>query len=580
MNKNNHLSRRIQILRDTVARKIAAGEVIDRPFSVVRELMDNAIDAGAGTIDLHIEHGGLKRIRLIDDGSGMTREDLELCFLPHSTSKISNAEDIYKLHTLGFRGEALASIAACAKLTITSAVEGSSAHTLEVRNGSPLRIELSSGGRGTVIDVADLFYSMPGRKKFLKSTGAEGTACKRTFLEKAIPFPEIEFRFFVDGQLKLYFPPTNQKNRVLQAFQEQLSEDFLSEVESTAGRFRFHSVLSSPSRFRRDRRLIHVYVNKRRIQEYALLQAIQHAYEDLLPGGSFPMAFLFLDIDPELVDFNIHPAKREVKIKNLPEIHHQVVHSLKEHLNREYGQAPEWVPPAENHSLEYADFKTPNRENLDAWKSFARETAPSPSRAAAFPRSPHIPPAMEKENEAEEEIQFIGQVFDLFLIVQKKEQIYLIDQHAAHERIIFNKLAEGPRNVQQLLVPFAFEIESDEENLLESRLEDFNEVGITLKKQSRGNWLITHLPVRFAGLEHEIIMSIREQLTSAESFKTHLFADLACKAAIKDGEVLDHYSAGELAIQALKLPTPRCPHGRPIWLALSRNELFKAVGRI
>jgi DNA mismatch repair protein MutL len=619
MSTKENPSRRIKVLRESVARKIAAGEVIDRPFSVVRELMDNALDAGARSVDLYIEQGGLKRIRLVDDGFGMSREDLEICFLPHATSKIDSAEDIYRLQTLGFRGEALSSIAACSKLTLTSAMEDSPAYTLEVRNGAPLRLELSPGSKGTAVEAADLFYSMPGRRKFLKSAGAESAACKRTFLEKTLPFPEVEFRFFTEGQLKLYLPVSDLKTRVFQAYRDQLSEAFLTETGDEGGQFRFRAVLSSPARARRDRRMIHIYLNKRRIQEFSLVQAVQYAYGELLPGGSFPEAFVFLDIDPELVDFNIHPAKREAKIKNLPQIHHQLVHSLKKHLNSAYLSPGEWQIPETGraeHSfspgrsvpgepeLDYAGrgyssgrdsthrhaslptqggFQGLGDADLEEWKGFAErsfsaERPPRAEKGESGTEAEEEVAVKEETFEKERGIRFLGQAFDLFLVVERGDQLYLIDQHAAHERIIYNRLTEGSKNVQQLLVPLVFEIEEDEERLLESQLAEYEELGISLEKSGPGSWKITKLPARFSGLEQEIVRAICEPESEA-SLKSRLFADLACKAAVKDGERLDPYSALELAKQALDLPEPRCPHGRPVWLKLSRNELFKYVGR-
>ena len=293
MQPEKKTARRIHLLRDSVAQKIAAGEVIDRPFSVVRELLDNSIDSGADSIDLYIEGGGIRRIRVLDNGSGMSREDLELCYKPHATSKISAVGDIYNLHTLGFRGEALASIAACAKLTVTSAPENSQPHTLEVRNGTPIRLELSRGTQGTVVDVADLFYAMPGRRKFLKSAGAETAACKRTLLEKALPFPSISFRLYTDDQLKLFLPASDLQERIVQAYPGQINPQFLNHVEDEAGRFKIKAVLASPAVQRRDRRNIQVYVNRRRIQEYSLVQAVHYAYEELLPGACLSGSLYF-----------------------------------------------------------------------------------------------------------------------------------------------------------------------------------------------------------------------------------------------------------------------------------------------
>src|SRR6056297_157366 len=564
MQKEKTQPRRIHLLRDSVAQKIAAGEVIDRPFSVVRELLDNAIDSGADSIDLYIEGGGIRRIRVLDNGSGMDREDLELCYKPHATSKISAVGDIYNLHTLGFRGEALASVAACAKLTITSAPVSAEPHTLEVRNGSPIRLELSRGTQGTVVDVSDLFYAMPGRRKFLKSPGAETSACTRTFIEKALPFPDISFRLFTDDQLKLYLPAADLQKRIAAAHPNQVDPRFLNLVEEEAGRFKIKALLSSPAIHRRDRRNIQVYVNRRRIQEFSLVQAVHYAYEQLLPGGSFPVAFIFLEIDPELVDFNIHPAKREVRIKNLPEIHHQLVHTLKDHLNRKYiaPQEPQQTPDRE------MDFGPPAADKpftmpLEKWKEFGKQ-----HRESVAERPVEI-----------QEIEYVGQVFDLFLIVRRGESLYMIDQHAAHERIIYEQLTGGTVQSQNLLVPYTFEVEEDVEDLLRQRLDEYRQIGIQLEQEKTGQWRITRVPARFIGLEEQLTEALQSQEASESAFKAQLFADLACKAAVKDGEVLDRYSAADLARQAFELSVPRCPHGRPIWFRISRNELFEIVGR-
>ncbi len=212
MNKNI-ASGRIKILPDNVALGIAAGEVIDRPFSVVRELLDNSIDADSTNIDLYIEGGGIDRIRVVDNGQGMTKEDLQICYLPYSTSKINTMEDLDHLKTLGFRGEALSSIAACAKLEITSKINKKVPNKIIIHSSKILSFNESGGSEGTIIDVSDLFYSIPARKKFLKRSSAEATACKKTFLEKSIPFPNVSFRFFSDNKLKMFLPSSTLKER-------------------------------------------------------------------------------------------------------------------------------------------------------------------------------------------------------------------------------------------------------------------------------------------------------------------------------------------------------------------------------
>jgi DNA mismatch repair protein MutL len=643
-------SRRIHILRDSVAKRIAAGEVIDRPYSVVRELLDNAIDAGAQNIDLYLERGGLDRVRVVDDGTGMSREDLELCWQPHTTSKIETAEDIYALSTLGFRGEALSSIASCARLSITSAAGEETPHTLEVHGGKKLRLEAGAGSRGTAVDVADLFFNMPGRRRFLKSAGAESSACKRTFLEKALPFPGIGFRLFIDGELRLFLPPGSRRERIARAHPEALPGDFLYEKEAEAGRFRLQTVLSSPSLVRRDRRYIHIYINRRRVSEYSLVQAVQYAYGSYLPGGRFPAAFIFAEVDPELVDFNIHPAKREARIKNLPDIHHQLVHLIGSFLAEQFPHVPAGGSAAGSAIAQSSDDTSPGAAgtgtagsrgqqeelhwqaeeqrtpgggsgageagagtdrrtpgggsgagagtgegerkggsaaepagrypaarrtvDLDSWKRISG----TGDSAAAAERQSTQPEQQEHSGDAEPKV--LGQLFGLFIAVEAGEELFLIDQHAAHERIIYERISAPGQHRQQLLVPLGFDTEEDETELLERRLEELGNLGIGLRRAGEHSWELTELPERWSGMEHELINFLKSATVPAETLRSELYADLACKAAVKDGERLDSVSAAELARQALELPVPRCPHGRPVWRRISREELLQSVGRI
>ncbi|MCD6397081.1 MAG: ATP-binding protein, partial [Spirochaetaceae bacterium] len=225
-------SGRIKILPDSVSLRIAAGEVIDRPFSIVRELLDNSIDAGASKIDLHIKGGGTEHIRVVDNGTGMSLEDMEICFLPYSTSKINRMEDLDSLKTMGFRGEALSSIAACSKLEVISKIESNSPNKLIVHSSSLVSLNRAAGSEGTVIDVSDLFYSIPARKKFLKKPSAEATACKKTLIEKALPFPDISFRFYSDNKLKIFLPAATLKERLLSAYPNIFNTQLIHEAHS------------------------------------------------------------------------------------------------------------------------------------------------------------------------------------------------------------------------------------------------------------------------------------------------------------------------------------------------------------
>ncbi|MFP4180734.1 MAG: DNA mismatch repair endonuclease MutL [Spirochaetaceae bacterium] len=602
---NRPVSRRVHILRDSVARKIAAGEVIERPYSVVRELIDNAIDAGASTIDVSVEEGGLKRISVHDNGSGMSREDLGLCFHPHATSKIETAEDIYNLTSLGFRGEALSSIAACSKLTITSAEETGEAHSLEVLEGEREKVSSAKGKKGTRVEVRDLFYSMPGRRKFLKSTGAETSACKKTLIEKALPYPDITFRFFKEGSLDLHLPPAEQVKRVADAHSGVFTADFLYKTEEEAGDFSFTAVLSSPSISRKDRRYIHIYVNGRRIQEFSLIQAVEYAYRSVLPGGSYPAAFLFLTINPELVDFNIHPAKREAKIKNLSAIHHEVAERVAMSLKRfernagskggaeaaEYGFYGEGFGGGLGGSRFDGRFGGGASESAEYHGGVNRSTNRFPggyresghneldiSRLKEIGRQAGGP-GLEEHAGTAEGFVYHGQAFGFFLIVERMGELLLIDQHAAHERIIYNGLLHSSKRKQPLLLSRQFRVEAEEEELLLKRMKEFEELNIYVEQEREGVWNLTALPEKCTGMEDEIIEFLQLPKERVSSIETALYADIACKRAVKEGERLDPTSAEELIRKSLALPEARCPHGRPVWIRLAIEELTRLVGR-
>jgi DNA mismatch repair protein MutL len=278
-------SRKIRILRDEVSRKIAAGEVIDRPHSIVRELLDNAIDSGAASIDVFLEAGGLSRVRVVDDGAGMGREDLEVCWKAHATSKIESEDDLLRISTLGFRGEALSSIAVCSRLSIVSSQSADEpACRLEVRGGALQALELSQGKKGTVVDVAELFYNFPARKKFLKSASAESSLCRSVFTDRAISHPSIAFRLFADGEAKLTLPATSPEDRVSLCYAGQLDSRMLAASTSEGRGFRVYVIAGTPELRRRDRKLIQIFVNRRRVSEYSLMQAVEYGFAGFMPG--------------------------------------------------------------------------------------------------------------------------------------------------------------------------------------------------------------------------------------------------------------------------------------------------------
>lgn len=594
-------SRRVQVLRDSVARKIAAGEVIDRPHAVVRELMDNAIDAGSTAVTVSIEGGGITAIRVTDNGWGMTKEDLQTCCLPHATSKIETVEDIYEIASLGFRGEALSSIAACAKLAITSVREAEpNGWKIDQTSFGNVHISAAKGTPGTVVETRDLFFDLPGRRKFLKKPQSEATMIRQVFLEKALPFPHIWFRFFSDGELKINLPAGSQMERVVSAYPSQLDARLLFELDMPFDTFRVRGVFSNPSHFRRDRRYIHVYVNNRRVSEFALIQAVEYGFSAYLPGGSYPIGFLFLDIEPQLVDFNIHPAKREVKFKSLQEIHRGVVGTIQQALrqgeipniqeyrrNSESVKGPEF-PDLRHTGAVYRPKETPgtNKPERDIVRETIRERLRAGQETGAGAEQPHgqalqtsartmVSVSAAKGNGSDNlNFSYIGQLFNLFLLFEYDKTLYVLDQHAAHERIIYDRLLAAQPVPQPLLLPVSLSIEA----ISGEHQKALKEMGIEITA-TNGEYVLSAVPDFAARREAEIASFIEGTSGTEHNLKARLYADIACKKAIKDGEALDKGSAEHLIAQSLALPEPRCPHGRPVWFTLTREELFQLLGR-
>ncbi len=591
---------RVQVLSEQVSRKIAAGEVIDRPYSVVRELVDNAIDAGASTVEVHLEEGGTKSIRVVDDGGGMGREDLELCFLPHATSKIETERDLEEVSSLGFRGEALSSIATVARLRITSAPDDSgSGNRLVVDGGRLVSLGHAPANRGTTVEVADLFYSLPARKRFLKRASAETRMSQTVLLEKALPFPDRAFRLFTDATMKLFLPADDLTGRVAAGYPDLGDRRMLHRIEGSGESFSFSVVTPGLDMVRRDRKRLQIYVNGRRVWEYGLVQAVEYAFSDYIPGGLFPSAFVFLEVDPHEVDFNIHPAKREVRIRNLRDIHARLTRTVKEYLKASLGRrsregqtpisGPELWTAAESGSPPVGDRPAARHASPGAPTGSTPPGHTTPSAGGAGPAAAGTPGQRPREafdltrrfqvpEVAPESVRYLGQAMRLFLVGESEGGIYLVDQHAGHERLLYERLRSRPQ-VQNLLVPIEMSVSSEEDELLAARREELSAAGIVVEKGEDGGWRLLAVPA-VEGIDAEgLSESLRELSAVSAELERDFYADLACKAAIKDGDVVDAETGERLMQEIFRLETPHCPHGRPLWLELSREQLFHLIGR-
>ena len=600
---------RINTLDSVVAARIAAGEVIDRPQSVARELLDNAIDAGALDITLTVKGGGISFLSVSDNGEGIEKSDLPLTVKRHATSKIHSVEDLYHLTSLGFRGEALYSVSAVSKLTISSSYMGGEAWSIVIDNGK--ESELFKGGpdKGTTVTVEDLFAEIPARRSFLKRESSEAQLCRGVLLQKAMAFPKIHFRYIQDGAIKVDLPPRQSKtDRVLDilTLDEKIARGDFCTLSDNGERFSISVVTSLPGLHRSDRSRIKIYVNSRPVEEYSMVQAICYGYAEKLPGGAFPYSVVFIEDDSELVDFNIHPAKKEVKLRNRAEIHHSLSSLIASKLptsiptlKADDEQAELEIIGTTKTSYEDKEFvynrsfdNNYNKNQIveERRVSYNSEERPKDNswleKAKAFSEkrkmASYVKSSIRKEDfwssEKEKSFTYIGQAFHLFLIAEMDGRLYLVDQHAAHERVLFDELREQ-KNVQKLLVPIEFEVDYDVDIFLQEKAELYTQFGIMVARKGDKLWELTSLPAMARPVEDKLIDFIKTKMGSADELESELYAIVACKAAIKAGDAIDRYSAEALLEKVFALEDPACPHGRTFIITLEEAELRKMVGR-
>lgn len=595
----------IKVLNAEVARKIAAGEVIDRPNAIIRELIDNSIDSGAHNITVEITGGGIESIRIVDDGSGMTKEDLAACARPHATSKIVTETDLLNLSTMGFRGEALASIAAVSRLSITSSgfkMEASITKDHEITPAAPVQ--------GTIVQSQGLFENFPARRQFLKRAGTEALMCKNTFVEKALSRPDIAFKFIQDGELKLNLPKTDSlKDRFIDALKYSEPKELFYEIKNQSSEknpeWSFTVIIGEPAVSRSNKKEISIYINGRKIQEYALVQAVEYGGQGFFPNGTYPVACVFINMDPKLVDFNIHPAKKEARFYDISSLHHGLSSSLRAFFlnytkkNFEENKPADEVRPLESAYQNHISY-VPNKSGEKSFNDYRSRYFSSKSETPSFKSSSsysapssfsdYSPSSLANqalafnnpatENQKESEINYIGKCLGTFLLAEKDNSLFIIDQHAAHERILFDKIMSNQGNKQELLIPYKIQTDSKSQDAsLEKIREKLCSIGFETKKISEGNWEISSVPERWTGTEFDLRTLIFVKQVEPDQIIRSIAAMTACKAAVKDGYYLDDITAKELVEKAFTLPDPHCPHGRPVYTVFSREKLFELVKR-
>lgn len=633
-----------------VARKIAAGEVIDRPNAIVRELMDNSIDSGAKTITVEISGGGIEKIRIVDDGCGMTKEDLQNCARPHATSKISSEIDLLNLTTLGFRGEALSSIAAVSRLSIISGGWKMRASITEDHI-----LEPQANITGTIVQSEGLFENFPARRQFLKRPATEALMCKNTFIEKTLAHPEIAFRFIQDGEIKIDLPQNQSlKERFVMANGLLQYEELFFEISKKSSfssencEWSFNVIIGEPAVSRPSKKDIEIFANGRKIQEYSLVQAVEYGCQGFFPNGTYPVAGVFVHVRPDLIDFNIHPAKKEARFYDISDLHHGLSSTIKDFFKKyTYANFSEDKSPDEIRSQDFFDIYSDNIENQTGTKntyaSIHYKTSETNNAQLSDFRSKYLgiksqnsqnqsqnsylsrtklydiaQQALDAQNsqsdelnqnlekkeydsndfqnqfsssetfeqnqqiKIEEKIKFIGTCLGTFLLAEKNNCLYIIDQHAAHERILFDRLMnnQDENANQQLLIPYKIRTESKTQDLqlekLQSRL---SQIGFEIQKIEDGYWEVSSIPERWTGSEFDLKQALFLKHVEPEEIIRSIAAMTACKAAVKDGYILDPITAEKLVKQAFTLEDPHCPHGRPVYTVISREKLFELVKR-
>lgn len=577
----------IRILPEKVATQIAAGEVIERPASVVRELLDNSIDAGAKKIFVTVKDGGKSLIRVADDGSGMSRDDLLLCLERHATSKIHSVQDLFSITTMGFRGEALPSIAAVSRLTIVSRrPEELIGYRLEVAGGKIKTLEETGAPAGTSVDMRDLFYNTPARKKFLRSFNTETDHILDVVARIGLPFVSVHFRLQQGDKTVLNLPASQDEiTRLSALFGRDVAGAMIEGTHQTSGlKIRGYAAPAEMNRSRGDR--VFVYVNRRNVKDRLLTHAIMEGYGQRLMKGRYPQAVLFIDMDPSLVDVNVHPTKQEVRFRESREMHDRLVSVLDKALGKRIYPGPVMMKEPGEAPQE------PERTLFTMAESAAGYTMGQP-----FQRPTEIGTRDRKENRYRDTELFggpvgiIGQLKDTYILCQTGDGFLMIDQHAAHERVVYEHLkqsaATGATEIQPFLIPPRLELPPKEARVLSRQGDQLARLGIEIEPFGGSTFLIRSVP---SVMIHADWMSFMRELSpvfekpvdlSREEVLDDLLTVMACHSAIRAGERLSLEEMEHLVAQlnVAQLPT-HCPHGRPVFKKFSFYEIEKMFKRV
>jgi DNA mismatch repair protein MutL len=573
----------IHILADEVASQIAAGEVVERPASVVKELLENAIDAAATRIEIQVEEAGKKLIEVADNGSGIGFEQIALAVARHSTSKLQTAADLFHIHTLGFRGEALASIGSVSRMEMMSSVEGQSHGGKIIVDGGKFSSPVEAGiPQGTVVRVADLFYNTPARLKFLKKDQTEKQLIENMVMRYALAYPAIAIKLKLDDRVIFETSGNNNRREILaQIYGLELSRQLL-EVLYDADGIQISGFISPISITKSNRKEITFFVNGRWIQDIALSTALLKAYQSYLMVGRYPITFLFITLDAEEVDVNVHPAKAEVRFKQ-PDLLFSVIQLAARRALLAYSPVPQISSPAWQGAHQSSSSTGAGNISQGFWGRGNEKQQVFDNGVSTVQ-----PESINRVSEVIPLLRLIGQIGAVYLVAEGPDGLYLIDQHAAHERILYEKIIDqsGKIESQHLLTPELIHLEPSASRIISEKLGTLNKYGYEVEEFGINTFRVSAIPAIFTGKDP--ISAIRSLVEDFEEDETPLkgveeariVARICKRMAIKGGQVLSNEEQQALIRQLENCVSPRtCPHGRPTMIHLSVDLLERQFGR-
>jgi DNA mismatch repair protein MutL len=599
---------RIQQLAPSVVTKIAAGEVIERPASVVKELLENSVDAGSTRIEIDIEQGGAELIRVADNGCGILPEDLPLAFASHATSKLASADDLFRISSLGFRGEALASIGGVAQVTLQSRPPDQPCGAeITCHGGQFSPVRTWNGAPGTRIEVRHLFFNTPVRRKFLRTPGTEMGHIAEVFTRLALSGTGLQLTLTHNGKQVYEVPPSATLSDRIGLFFSAEVRDRLYQLEARQGPVSLRGYIADPSCERGNAKMQYLFANGRCIRDRSLGHAVQEAYRGLLMTGRYAVVFLFLELPPDQIDVNVHPTKVEVRFRDTQALYHLVLATIRERLRAEKLtprlQAPT-IPPGQWTTAPPTDrlFACPQPAYPPHGVTPPAGTAPGigagagqhaePASFPGIPQTPSVDGALPVAPVLPPESFKAIQLYDSYLVLETSAGMLVIDQHALHERVLFEQLKKrirsGSLEIQRLLIPEPVDLSADQAARTLEYRDALAELGLGVEDFGGGSLLLTSYPAILGNRSPEGILRAvvdhlvtKERVPSREQLLNDLLSLMACHAAVKAGDRLTPEEISALVAQHdLAIDAHHCPHGRPTALLFSRQELERQFRRI